>query len=42
MARHSEAVHKQQPVVRGTTQQNNLSKETIDALATRITKPSTP
>jgi len=42
MAQHSEAVHKQQPVVRGTTQQNDLSEETINVLTTRITKPSKP
>lgn len=42
MARHSEAVRKQQPVVRGTAQQNDLSEETVDGLTTRIVKPFKP
>jgi len=40
MAQHSETVRKKQPVVRETAQQNDLSEETVDALTTRITKPT--
>jgi len=42
MARHSEAVRKQQPVVRDTTQHNDLSEETVDTLTTRNANPPKP
>ena len=42
MAWHSEAVRKQQPVVRGTAQHNGLSEETVDTLTTRNANPPKP